>query len=247
MGVAISTNIANQAKQIGISVTNTFTQNCTDKIAQSQDLDVTKCPGLKIKQVNFQQNDYISQACIQNDQTKDQIKQTITTKLNQMANSTNEGLGIGVSDAASIVNSSTNLAEAIANTYTQTCVSQVAQSQKFVCNKSKDVNIGIINFDQGTTSISSCLQKDTSVNAATIQYAQAIGQSAAAKNADSFVIFIVIFFVIIGFIGYVIIQLVKSNTVKWIVVGIVIVLVLFSIAYGFTAYENRSWPFEKTN
>jgi hypothetical protein len=246
MGASISNNVAKDTQAIVASVTNDFTQQCTQSTSNDQTIDLSKCKGVKIDRINLSENIAISTKCVQNNSTQNQIKEAITTQLTQQAKSVTQALGLpSVNIANNIVENAAKVGEQVSNTFSQTCVNDISSSQRFNCSDSQNVTIGVIDFQNNQQALTDCVQKNDAVNKAIIEYKNVIGQTAAAKQADNFATAAIFFLVILGIFAYVFVQTLKSEAVKWIVIGIVIVVVLALIAYTYSAYENNRWPFQQ--
>ena len=246
MGASISNNVAKDTQAIVASITNDFTQRCQQSTSNDQTIDLTKCKDVKIDEINLSNNVAISTKCVQNNSTQNQIKEAITSQLSQQAKSVTQALGLpSVNVANNIIDASANVGEQVANAFSQTCVNDISSSQMFNCSESEGVTIGVINFENNNQGLVDCVQKNTAVNNALLEYSRVIGQTAAATQADNFATAAIFFLVILGVVAYIYVQSIKSEASKWIVIGIVIVVVLALIAYTFSAYENNRWPFQQ--
>ena len=221
-------------------------QKCTQSTSNDQAIDLTKCKNVKIKEIDLTNKVAISTKCVQNNSTQNQIKEAVTSRLTQQAKSVTQALGLpSVNVANQLLQTSEAVGEQVANSFSQACINNTTSSQKFNCSDSQGVTIGVINFGNDTQSLTDCVQKDPVVNNAIIQYSKVIGQTAAATQADNFATAAIFFLIILGIFAYIYIQVIKSEAVKWLVIGVVIVVVLALLAYTFSAFENNRWPFQQ--
>ncbi len=247
MGASIATSVAKNATKSGISIANNFSQSCKTSLKQNQVVDLSKCKGATIGTIKLNENAVVNTKCLQSSSTQSQMKSSILSRLTQETNAVTQSLGLpSVGVASSIANATANLSESITNAYTQDCISSLPQNQSFTCSNSANIKVGSIILGENATSLTQCTAKNQAVINAQAALSSALGQTTAAKEANSFSTVIVFFLIFLGIFAYGFMQFSKSETAKWIIILIFTLVVLLIIAYSFNAYEKRLWPFQKS-
>lgn len=267
---SFSANVAESIVKDAINVAIQYSQNCSAKLKNTQQITLTDCT-ITAKDININNVGVGIVKCAQDVSNVANIQQIVQQALQQSATSASQQLGIldlGRVSAQFGVNFSdvqSSLSQSIVENFTQTCTSQFANNQSFTCSGSTlylSEGINLINYQN---TITDCTFKAVSQTDAYSQLQQIVSQSAVAKEESVFSFTVVAGLVIVAVIAIIATGYARksntigstggytnvggsrvSNSTAWLIVGIVAFICIIIIIYAFLANSRGWWPFLPT-
>lgn len=240
MGVGYSRNVAKSYTDVTIDIVNSYLNNCSTVINNTDDFNFTGCTGVNIDSNNFGNTIVYNGNCIQNITTNSQINDAITQAIQQMAQADTQSLGFPSGEIASnYTNAVVKLSDQVRNVYTNKCNLLVSNNVDVQCTNSSDIVFKNNSFSNTINDMTNCTQNDQTVNSLSTTVEQAISQTAVAKEQNAFgaVIIVLILLLIIPFFFV-------AAEAKWIILGIIFLVVFGTIVYLILAKEQGWTPFK---
>lgn len=195
-------NLIESAISMSIQASNDATQNCYSQSSDTQSMTI--CGNdVHIGNISMDQRKTVDVSCMMHAQANTDIKAKINQQMEQLAKAvTGMAPGISNSESDNITRTSAALGIAIANSFSQSCGSAVAQQQEInVDCAAKGVHIGYISLKQAADVTTKCVQESAAVNKAKGDLENAIKQSAIAKAGSMMELVILIAVIFLGLIG----------------------------------------------
>lgn len=198
MGASVSTNVANQVVSNTVQILNKYNQNCSSASTSHQTIDLSGCQGSVISGISNMSNTVVNTHCLQDSNTQTQISADVSQQTNQAAMSVVQNFGLPAASVASNITSTiTNLAVGVNNTYSQDCSASANANQNITCTNSPGVVITNINNNATVQNISDCTATNSTTTTNASNVAQAVSQTAVAKEENAFNAFFAIAFVVL--------------------------------------------------
>lgn len=246
MGIIIAKNTINSMIKSSIDVTNKFTTICTSTNQQANDIiNITDCT---CDQCSIIQNSsaVVSNSCITNTYIKESIKNSVNQNIRQQAQAISASFGFpSVTDSEAFLAASLKIADTVTTTFNNTCTVDNTNSKTvFNCKDSKFQGLVVdqtsyVNVSQNCI-FKAIVETDVANNAI-----QKLQSSTLAKQYDTFASLLFGFILLIAVFGWLTIRFAENPAVQVGVVVIILVSLISSIAYAYTARTSGRYPFKK--
>jgi len=245
MGPALAKNTLDDTITQALDILNQTTQNCETSLAQNQNINISNCTNVTLKNIDFNQSGSIDIKCAEAASASSDIQSEISQQFSQAAAAINQALSLNPSSttAENITKLMEELSTQIQNVYTNNCIPSTIQSQgtNITCpTQGGTVDLEFINFVQTNQAIIDCTQQTIANSAIKNQLDNIIDQTAKATvepllsfGAIILVVVIVIIFLIYNFTP-------SGNTI----LIIFVILTVVTIIYLIVAYIYKFYPFQ---
>lgn len=261
MGNTIATGSINQAIQESLNIFNKAYQNCNGNVNQRIDITLDACGDVKLKNWDLTQNSALNVGCVQNANLTSEQKMSITDQFVQTAKAISQNVDFnpGTTEANNLVAICMNLSETISNVISQQCDLSNNQVINFNVNAGNTTtgcippnqhgtnrqyggNIDIVGFltNQSSNAQLNCATNQKGVATQVSQIKTMISQKATATVENALWPIVIL---IIGIAFAVAYLFSRPGVIKWIIIGIIGILVLILI-YFIVAYFIKLWPFK---
>jgi hypothetical protein len=202
----VASNIANETVQAMLSVTNDAISTCMVDTSQFQGANVTKNKDSTIDlNLNWSQVAVLKANCTQDVQVQNKVNQAILQEAEQISKSIAQQFQLSASEAKNVVNTTTNLAIRVSNSFIQTCSAGATQVQNLNINENTHVSVNVFaNWSQYNQSVVNCVMKDKAVTDATQAVQQTVDQKSTATVENFFATVFGAVFAIFAVIGIII-------------------------------------------
>ena len=255
-----SANAAESIVTDAINVAITYSQTCSAKLKNTQQISLTGCT-ITAKNINIDNVGVGIIKCAQDVSNTANIQQVVEQALKQSATAASQQLGLGLKAdiAVSLSKVTAALSQSIVENFTQTCTSQFVNNQSFICNGSQITLSEGINVTNYQNTLTSCTFKAVSQTQAYSQLQQIISQSSVAEEQSFFSFTVVAGLVIVAVISIIATGYARKNTMNgysggvsgskvsnstsWLIIGIVAFICIILIIYALLASSSGWWPF----
>lgn len=247
MGVSISRNTVNSMIQSSIDVTNDFTTICTSTNQEANSvINVDDC-SLSDDTILVNSTAVVSLSCLQNASIKNSITNSVRQNIIQQAQAISASFGFpSVQDAENFLNASLNLASVISNTFNSTCaVEGTSSKSSFSCTKGSKISGSIIEINSFAQVSQNCIFNQIANTDAATNVIQALQNSSLAKEYDTFSSILYGFIILIAIFAWMAVRFSETPVVQIGVVVIILVVIISSLVYAYTARTRGSYPFKK--
>jgi len=249
MGVSISKNTIQSMINDTNSIISTYENTCsatgTSTVSQ---VNTNGCTFGNNDKIIVEGGAFVSQQCIQNNNTKNSIRSSVEQSMRQTAKAITQSFGFpSFSEAQSFIDLSVTLGNQIVDHYYNTCIAQTTSSNvQFNCQGTKFGNGDVVEIKGFTQITQNCLQNNTSINNTVSTLESKLDQTSVAMQQNTFEIFIIVFIVIILALAYGGISLAQNPIVEYGILFLVLASIISTIVYTVTAKKYNNYPYNRT-
>lgn len=186
MGNTSSSNATDSLIDTMIKVNVQTVQDCSNRIHQTQKIDINNCSHVTITGVKMKQLiDMKAFDCLSTADVQQKLANQAQIEAEQTAKAVTENMSIGNTEADNYTKSVMKLATEVNNSFRQDCRQNVEQEQRITCKNSDDVTVRMIEFDQVQKLAKKCIMSNKNVTDAKTQADAHFKQDADAKASFS--------------------------------------------------------------
>lgn len=246
MGVSISRNTVNSMIQSSIDVTNNFATICTSTNQEANSvINVNDCT-LSNDKILVNSSAVVSLSCLQNASIKQSLSNSVRQNIIQQAQAISASFGFPtVDDAENFLNASLALAENISATFNSLCAAEGTSSKStFTCTNSQ-ISGTIIDVQSFAQVSQNCIFNQIVNTDVANNVVSALQNSSLAKEYDTFSALLYGFIILIAIFAWMAVRFSETPVVQIGVVVIILVVIITSLVYAYTARTSGRYPFKK--
>jgi hypothetical protein len=246
MGVSISRNTVNSMIQSSIDVTNNFATICTSTNQEANSTINVKDCKLSNDTILLNSAAVVSLSCLQNASIQASLTNSVQQNIIQQAQAISASFGFPtVEDAENFLNTSLNLADVISNTFNSQCAVEGTSSKStFSCDGSQ-ISGTIIEINSFAQVSQNCIFNQIVNTEAANKVVQALQNSSLAKETDTFSALLYGFIILIAIFAWMAVRFSETPVVQIGVVVIILVVIISSLVYAYTARTRGAYPYKK--